>query len=292
MTDADKALEQSDVDDLFVEDGDTEGNDAPSSEVQETPPPAETEEVEADAKTETSEEDVVGPKAEESSDQDQSQQARHVPLAELLSEREKGRKKFEESQAELSQLRTQLAQLQGYAQAQLQTQQQQQPTQQQQAEPDFYEDPQAAVRMMLQKELQPIQHRIRNQAADMSERLAINVHGKDAVDAAFNAVGQAGIGQAFVNSSDPYGEMVAWHQEALARQEIGGDLEAYKARLKREAVEEALAGLKGGVQPTAQTQSNPQQPQRLPGTLADATSAASKGEVFENGQDWMDGVFK
>lgn len=300
MTDADKALEQSDVDDLFEVDGDTEGNDAPPSEPQETPPPEETKEAEAQAKPEQSQtgEQEADPNGEESPQDDPSQQARHVPLAELLSERDKGRKKVEEVEAKYSsenaQLRNQLAQLQGFAQAQAQQQQRvQQPTQQQ-AEPDFYEDPQTAVKQLMQQELAPIQNMMRNQAADMSERLAINVHGKEAVDSAFNAVSQAGIGHAFLNSTDPYGEMVTWHNDQLARQEIGSDLNAYKERLKKEAVEEALAGLKNGGQPQpTQTQpTQPLQPQRLPGTLADATDASVQGEVLENGQDWMDGVFK
>lgn len=190
---------------------------------------------------------------------------RHVPLSELLSERKQRQEKERlliEAEARAQAYREQLAQ-------QPRQQPVQQPQQQQYEVPDPYTDPEGYVQYHLHQ--QAVAQR--DQVLDAYEDSVRTKHGDAVVDAALQAARQTGVIQHLVNTRNPWKELMRWHKDATQRAEIGEDLEAYKKRIKEEAVAEALASLKAGG-------SGQQQPTRFPGTLATATATGSQGAAL------------
>lgn len=96
--------------------------------------------------------------------------------------------------------------------------------------PDMYEDPEGYVRFQ-QSQLERVRL---STIADMSEVMAVEKYGEDAVSAAFEAVKAAGEGARFLNSRNPYGDMVKWHKQQQVIQEIGDDPAAYREKLAAE----------------------------------------------------------
>lgn len=99
--------------------------------------------------------------------------------------------------------------------------------------PDFYENPQAAI----QHHMQPVQQQLDTMRLNMSEQMAIQTHGQDAVTAAFQAL-QAKEDQpayqAIMSARSPYHALVDWHKQQQVAQEIGSDPAAYRAKVEAE----------------------------------------------------------
>lgn len=172
-----------------------------------------------------------------------------------------------------------------------------QPTQPQEVQlPDPYEDPEAYTEAVVQQRLGPIQQQMMAMQLNMSERMAVQVHGQQAVEDAFDAVKKAGNARQFLNSPDAYGEMVKWHKDQLAINEFGNDPEAYRERIKAEIRQELLSDLKAnglnGVQ--ADQASQPvqhAQPQSLPSSLVDAPAQGVQGRQLSQ-QALADDIFR
>lgn len=96
--------------------------------------------------------------------------------------------------------------------------------------PDMYEDPEGFQAFMAKQ----LQNTRMSTLMDVSETLAVQQYGQEVVDAAFAAVKASGQAARFMNSKNPYGEMVAWHKQQQVLQEIGDDPEAYRQKIEAE----------------------------------------------------------
>lgn len=199
--------------------------------------------------------------------QDPSGRGHHVPLSELLTEREKRKgeaKLREESEKRASEYEARAKTLEQLLQQSRQPapQQAQQPPQQ---IPDPFADPEGYARYQDRKAF--IDRR--NDIANMSEAFAVRAHGRDVVSKAIEAAHKAGVADHFfMRANDPYGELLDWHKQQAAFQRIGPDPDAYEKKLEQSLREKILAELKqGGAKP---------QP-KFPGSLADATAGGSQG---------------
>lgn len=105
--------------------------------------------------------------------------------------------------------------------------------------PDMYEDPEGYQRFQYQQ----TQNAVLSARADLSEIMAAETHGQEAVDAAFEAAKAAGEVGRFINSKHPYGDMVKWHKQQQVVQEIGTDPVAYREKIKAEIMAELQAGM-------------------------------------------------
>lgn len=106
----------------------------------------------------------------------------------------------------------------------------------------------------VQQEVQAMREEMRQQAADFSHQMALQVHGQEKVDAAYQRVAQAiaaGDPSALQLQAraanprdrafrDPTGAILAWDRERHVLNETKGDLDAYAARIREEARQAAL----------------------------------------------------
>ena len=104
--------------------------------------------------------------------------------------------------------------------------------------PDVLED-QAGFTQTLE---QRMQQAVQNVELNVSERLTRQQHGTETVDAALQAARESGAIQQFMGKPDAWGELVRWHQQTVAAQEIG-DPTTYKERIKQEVLKEVQAEL-------------------------------------------------
>lgn len=127
--------------------------------------------------------------------------------------------------------------------AALESRQQNPQPQQDQQRPDFWENPDAYV----QSALNPVQEQLQQQREIFSKMITEQVHGKDVVDAAYQAFVQAaqanpgalaGQYQQFMRSENPYGELVNWHKQQQVFKEVGADPSAYRAKLLEDALKD------------------------------------------------------
>lgn len=200
----------------------------------------------------------------------------HVPLNELKAER-KRRQDAERQFQELQQQQAHLLQL-------VQQSQRQAPQVQPQPEeaPDPFLDPQGYINHQLRQ--RDKQHR--SDILDIYEDNVRARFGDEKVNAAFQAAQQAGVIEHIRGARNPWQALMSWHGSYLQRQEIGGDLEAFKKRIADEAVAKALAGLRQG----GGTGAAPAQQQRFPGSLATATATGTQGAALTE-QSIADDVF-
>lgn len=117
----------------------------------------------------------------------------------------------------------------------LRAQLEQQGQPQDQAAPEFL-DPEGATFMQ-----QQMQAMYSNMQAEMSESMSRTQHGDQTVDAALQAAQAAGVVDQFRGGKDPWGKLVKWHKDQQVSQEIGGDLEGYRAKLEAEIRSEIQA---------------------------------------------------
>lgn len=165
--------------------------------------------------------------------------------------------------------------------------------------PDMFENPGGFVEHGVRKAVDPIASRLEQLNENISRRLAIQEHGKEKVSAAYGALDQAakaGDREAveavarIKQSMDPFGDMVAWHQQRTVITEVGNDPQAYRNKILEDALNDqtflakALAKANGGNPPAGQP--GAEKTQTLP-SLNRVTSAADNdeeemdaGEVF------------
>lgn len=142
------------------------------------------------------------------------------------------RQKEKEARSENEQLRREIAEMRG--QLQMLSRQPQAPAKptEQAKTPDFYEDPDA----YLESKLNPVQKTMQQQHEQFSKMLATQAHGKDTVDAAYNAFVQAaqanpqayaGEYQSIMSSEHPYDALVGWHKRQETLKTVGNDPNAW-----------------------------------------------------------------
>jgi hypothetical protein len=108
--------------------------------------------------------------------------------------------------------------------------------------------------------------------------LAKSKHGAQAVEAARHAALQAGLGNHFLNQSDPYESVMEWYRGQTVAKEIG-DPVAYKEKLKAEILAELTKGVA--------TPKPAGQPQILPPSLSSATRASTASPVIQDTSDFF-----
>lgn len=97
--------------------------------------------------------------------------------------------------------------------------------------PDFWEDPNKFV----ESALTPVQKQLQQQNERFSRMMAVQAHGKDTVDAAYQALGNAlrtdptvrADYQRIMSADHPYEDLVQWHKQVQNRARIGNDPDAF-----------------------------------------------------------------
>lgn len=214
-----------------------------------------------------------------------------VPVAALREERDKGRKRYTEAvesfERKLAEQNAawewRMEQLVGA----LRGGQQPQGQQPQNAPPDFFADPDQAVDRRIAAALQPVAASQQQIMERMSQQFALQSHGADAVQTAYDALEahiaqdpRAALGdyQRIMSSPDPWSELVKWHGKESVLREIGDDPAAYRARLKAELLEEL--GAHGS-----------RRAPLLPTNLAGARNAGSRGGPAWSGPLHLQDIF-
>lgn len=154
--------------------------------------------------------------------------------------------------------------------------------------PDFFENPDIAVRTMLQQALEPIAREFRDGQMYNSRMVANNIHGADKVAEAERAFLEARDNQTLdpvdyervVQSPNRWDAAVAWHRQQSVRATVGDDPEAYfnarlSERLKDPAFRAELVKQMQGGSGRVPTEV------RLPPSLSKATSVADATEGAE-----------
>lgn len=207
-----------------------------------------------------------------------------VPLSEVLAERKQRQeqtKAREEAEARAQRLEQQVADLIKLSGSKAG----QEAAPEAPKAPDFYENPEGFIASQLQQ----IEWQRRNDLAHLSERRAIKAHGKEVVDAAYEAAKAAGLSDQFARSPDPYDDLVEWHSKAKAFAEVGDDPKAFESRIREQVRAEVLAELKAGGPGAAAAAS------KFPQSLASATAQGEQGaqltvetamaQVFDSGRN-------
>lgn len=209
------------------------------------------------------------------SEQDSSEaQPRHVPLSELLAERKKRQETerlIEEMKGRNSAYEQQLSQfLHRQNQPVQHHPQQQQPA----PIPDPIVDPQGHaywVQSQIAQQVNAAQAASRDQVLHVMEANARKDYGHQFMSEALQFAQQNGLVGQFTQYPDPWATLGSWYQQQKVVSTIGGDLESYNERLRKEGAERALAELKKG-----NGNGQPQQQPRFPTTLADQTAAGAQ----------------
>lgn len=148
-----------------------------------------------------------------------------VPVRAVQEERQKR----QEAEASAEALRRELAELRGTVQA---LQSQQKPVQQQEEKPapTLWDDPDN----YLQSQINPVQQQMMEMKEFMSENLAVQSYGEEAVNAAKQAIEQVARtpeGQQVIakmmQSRHPFGDLVKWHKQHEAMRLVGDDPNAW-----------------------------------------------------------------
>lgn len=142
-------------------------------------------------------------------------------------------------------------------------------------QPDYFENPDAAVDFRLKQAIEPLQQSQMSFVEKFSKALAIKDYGKEAVDAAHAELvarvnrdpeGTRFDYQRIMSSDLPYEALVKWHKAQTALSEIGDDTKAFREKLRAEI----LAEIQGGQQQQPPTS---QAPPVLPTSFAGARNA-------------------
>lgn len=153
-----------------------------------------------------------------------------------------------------------------------------QPQQTAQEDPlaEFLSNPTAFLEKQLSSHLAPLQQGLSSQQEFISETIAVQTYGQDAIEAAKEAAleAQEAGGPAFdlmisrlKSSRHPFDELVKWHREQGALQKYGADPDAYiNAEIERRLAERAPQQQ----QPPAQTH------QQLPSSFAAARNSGPR----------------
>lgn len=149
----------------------------------------------------------------------------HVPswrMRELREERDAALRRSQETEQRLTR---QIAELQGRL-----------PKQEPQQAPDVFEDPNRFLEHGVSQAVNPIKSEMVQLREFYSRREAVREFGQDKVDAAYKAIADGmqsrdpevfATYQRAMQSMDPFGEIVRWHQQKSVYQQIGADPEAW-----------------------------------------------------------------
>lgn len=165
-------------------------------------------------------------KAEEpAAPEPQGKEEAYVPswrLREMREEREATERRYQESQ---SQWQRQIAELQARL-----------PKEEPKPAPDVFEDPNKFLEHGVRQAVDPIKSEIGQLREFYSRREATREHGAEKVNAAYEAVKQGmqsrdpetmAVYQRAMQSMDPFGEIVSWHQQKTVYSQIGNDPNAW-----------------------------------------------------------------
>jgi hypothetical protein len=151
--------------------------------------------------------------------------------------------------------------------------------------PDFFENPQAAVRA----ELEPVLQAVQAQNHQFSFAMATDKHGSEAVNQAVawitakKSADPTGFQTEYtriMNNPHPYGELVAAHKRSQVLSEIGDDPASYKERLKAELLAE-MQSSSDGRSPAVPGSRSPAAPAVMPSNFADARNAGTRAAAWE-----------
>ena len=264
MTTEKSASDDAVLDDVFSSGRDRIGNSAPVEEHSEPEADGSQEHIEADG-SEPSQE-VTDPAT-----------GKVVPLNELISERKKFQEKLDTLRADGERRDAEWRQkFEDLSRRTQQAQPQQQPAPKL---PDPLQEPEQYAEVLSNV----VQNSTFHQGLNYSEDRARDKYGDKEVDEAFQAAERAGLLQRshFIQTSPrhPWGAMVEWHRQQKVLETVGSDPDAFRAKIEEEVRAKVLEELKAGKGPGAQQA----QPQRFPGTLADATAAGKQGAHITTG---------
>ncbi|MDH4993040.1 hypothetical protein QEZ48_19685 [Aquamicrobium lusatiense] len=142
------------------------------------------------------------------------------------------RQKAKEASTEAEQLRQQIAQMQGQIQMLNQRQGAPQKIEEAPKPVDFWESPDG----YLESKLSPFQQQIQQQREQFSKMLAMQSHGAETVDSAYNAFVEAARAnpqayaaeyQSIMASEHPYDALVSWHKRQETLRMVGNDPNAW-----------------------------------------------------------------
>ncbi len=151
-----------------------------------------------------------------------------VPQQALHAAREKER----EARTENESLKRALDEMRGQINLLSQQRQAPQAKQEEKKAPEFWEDPDQFV----SAKVSTVEQKLATQLETISKRFAIKEHGKDTVDAAYQALGTAlqqgdrsahEAWRVIQQSDDPYEEIVQWDKRAKTMQRVGSDPDAW-----------------------------------------------------------------
>lgn len=183
-----------------------------------------------------------------------------VPQQALHASRQRER----EVKAENDTLRQQLAEMQGQISmlSRQVSQPREQPKREEQKAPDFWEDPDAFVKSAVS----PIEQNAQKRFEQFSKMMAVEKHGQEKVDAAFQALAQAGQSgdpqakaayQSIMSNPHPYGALVQWHEQRETLKRVGNDPNAYfDSEFERRMAEDPEFAKKVMARVTGQAQQN------------------------------------
>jgi hypothetical protein len=213
-----------------------------------------------------------------------------VPYQALKAERQKAQEKTKRYTEEVVDLRKQIAELTSAVIAQRQQPQQPQAPK---PEPEFdWDNPLATVdqrfESRISQERAAIQAEFQRQREAMQSQFAMTRHGEETVKAAYGALQAAretdpnwlSDYQRIMRSPDQYEAMVQWHKQRSALQEVGSDLDAYKAKIRAEYLEELRTG-----RVTDDISAEPPREKR-PATVMPSNLSGARSVSSRNGAAW------
>lgn len=165
--------------------------------------------------------------------------------------------------------------------------------------PDIFENPDAFVQQATQQQLDPVRSEIGKLREFYSQRDAIKEHGLEKVQAAYKAIEDgmsrrdpetvAAYNRA-MQSMDPYGTIVSWHQQREVYSQIGNDPNAwFEKQLEKRLSEDpqfAAQQLQRIQQITQQSSAGKQTPHRV--ALPPSLSRVSSAQVATDDGDMTD----
>lgn len=165
--------------------------------------------------------------------------------------------------------------------------------------PDIFENPDAFVQQATQQQLDPVRSEIGKLREFYSQRDAIKEHGLEKVRAAYKAIEDgmsrrdpetvAAYNRA-MQSMDPYGTIVSWHQQREVYSQIGNDPNAwFEKQLEKRLSEDpqfAAQQLQRIQQITQQSSAGKQTPHRV--ALPPSLSRVSSAQVATDDGDMTD----
>jgi hypothetical protein len=174
------------------------------------------------------------------------------------------------------------------------------PQQQPQQRPDLYENPDAFVEHGVRQQVDPVRAQFGELKEYYSRQFAVQKHGQEKVDAAFNAVEQ-GLAKRdpetiatymrVMQSMDPYGEIVQWHQQRTVYSQIGNDPNAWLEKQLQERLKDPtfqakmLQQIQASQQSPNGSQRQPNNLVQLPPSLNKVPSAAAAGDDPSDASD-------